>query len=199
MSGPDPSSADFFEAKYQRAADSDPWQFATASYEVQRYEAIMQALNGRRYSRAFEPGCSVGVLTEQLATVCDQVDAYDFSLTAVAAAKARCAHLPGVAIHCEALSSDAPWASFELIVLSEIGYYFTAGDWRELIKAMVDQMQPGTVLLASHWLGTSADHVQTGAAVHAAIGDLLLRRTLLQQHPGFRLERWIRVSRDEEV
>ncbi len=74
----DQSSAEFFEAKYRAAADGDPWKFATRDYELRRYDAVMRALGGRRYARGFEPGCSVGVLTERLATVCDEVDACDF-------------------------------------------------------------------------------------------------------------------------
>jgi cyclopropane fatty-acyl-phospholipid synthase-like methyltransferase len=193
MNDLNPSSAEFFEGKYRSAPDNDPWQFATAQYELLRYDAIMNALEGRRYARAFEPGCSVGVLTERLATVCDAVDACDFSPTAVAAARTRCAHLEDVTIRCDALSAKAPWSAYDLIVLCEIGYYFTARQWTVLVNAMVEGMQPGTVLLASHWLGDSKDHIQSGDAVHAAFRDPQLLLDLTQHHEGFRLERWIRT------
>jgi hypothetical protein len=194
MSGPNPSSPSFFEAKYRAAADADPWKFATAAYELQRYDTIMHALAGRRYARAFEPGCSVGILSERLATVCDAVDACDFAPTAVAAAKVRCGRLPGVTVACRALTAEECWAAFDLIVLCEIGYYFAAAAWRELVESMVPGMQPGTVLLASHWLGSSKDHVQTGDAVHVALRHRLLERTLSERHEGFCLERWTRTK-----
>jgi 2-polyprenyl-3-methyl-5-hydroxy-6-metoxy-1,4-benzoquinol methylase len=192
MSHPDPSSAAFFEAKYQTASNGDPWHFATARYELQRYNAIIDALDGQRYARCFEPGCSVGVLTERLATVCDAVDACDFSPTAVTIAQQRCTHLPGVTIRCSALSVNVAWSEYSLIVLCEIGYYFTARQWQALVTAMVHSMRPGTVLLASHWLGTSKDHRQSGDAVHAALVHPHLHRTSTQHHEGFRLERWTR-------
>jgi hypothetical protein len=47
----------FFEAKYRE--NSDPWAFASNDYEQNRYSEILYALDGRRYRRAFEPGCSI--------------------------------------------------------------------------------------------------------------------------------------------
>ena len=194
MSAPKTSTADFFEAKYKSAPDADPWKFATAAYELERYDAVLKALSGRRYTHAFEPGCSVGVLTERLATIADRVDASDFSPTAVAAASARCAHLPGVSVRCATLDTNQPWADFDLVVICEIGYYFSPETWAEMVESMVLGMHPGSILLASHWLGTSNDHVQSGDAVHDAIVNPLLQRTLSERHEGFRLERWIRTA-----
>ena len=194
----DISSAEFFEAKYRAAKDADPWNFASSAYEQQRYDAIIHALSGRRYRRAFEPACSVGVLTTRLATLCDQVSACDFSETAVAAAQARCVHLSNVTVCCRALTADETWSDYDLITLCEIGYYFSADAWRHLVDRMVDAMQPGTVLLASHWLGTSVDHVQSGSVVHQALQHPLLAQSLHQRHEhrngGFVLERWTRIA-----
>lgn len=186
------SSADFFEAKYRGNPHGDPWSFATSEYELERYGIVMNALAGRRYRYAYEPGCSVGVLTEQLASVCDQIDACDFSATAVEIARKRCQMLPGANIRCAALLSNAPWAKFDLIVLSEIGYYFTATEWRALVESIVNTVRPGTVLLASHWLGASADHMQRGDEVHEAIIHPLLDCTLSKRYARFRLDRWTR-------
>jgi SAM-dependent methyltransferase len=194
MSEPYKSSPEFFEAKYRAATDGDPWKFATADYELRRYDAVMAALAGRRYAHAFEPGCSVGVLTERLATICDTVDACDFSPTAVAAAVGRCSDLPGVTVRCATLAAEQPWDDFDLIVLCEIGYYFTPKAWQELVETMALGMRPGAALLASHWLGCSKDHVQSGNDVHAALRHSLLQRTLSERHEGFRLERWIRAE-----
>jgi cyclopropane fatty-acyl-phospholipid synthase-like methyltransferase len=193
MTQRDTSSAEFFEAKYHSAPDADPWKFATSEYELRRYDAVMQALTNRRYRYAFEPGCSVGVLTERLATLCDKVDSCDFSITAAAAAKARCEHLPAVTVRCAALTASEPWATFDLVVLCEIGYYFTSTKWKELVETMVLAMQPGAVLLASHWLGCSNDHIQSGDTVHMALQHPLLQLTLSERHQGFRLERWTRT------
>jgi predicted TPR repeat methyltransferase len=185
------STADFFEAKYQERPD--PWDFAGSRYELARYDAIVAALNHRRYRNAIETGCSIGVLTERLATLCDHVLAFDFSPAAAAQASDRCSHLPGVQIECATFEDHLPASGFDLIVLSEIGYYFTLADWHHLTARIVDSMAPGTTLLAEHWLGQSADHVIGGDVVHDILR--LHPRLALQhseRHEAFRLDRWER-------
>lgn len=193
MNRPYTSTPDFFEAKYRIAPDADPWKFATSDYELQRYEVVMKSIAGRRYCHAYEPGCSVGVLTRQLSSLCDRVYACDFSSTAVSAAQKRCEGLSGVTIRCEPLTTRAPWSSFDLIVLCEIGYYFATDDWMELVESLVQGMRPGTVLLASHWLGDSADHLRGGDQVHDAVTHPLLACTRSERYEGFRLDQWVRT------
>jgi methylase of polypeptide subunit release factors len=116
------TSQEFFEAKYRE--NSDPWAFASNDYEQNRYSVILRALGSRRYRRAFEPGCSIGILTARLASICDHIDAIDISPTAVTRARHYCAHLDNVNIHCGSLPKDVPAGTFDLVILSEIGYYF---------------------------------------------------------------------------
>ncbi len=49
------------------ASDPDPWRLATSWYERRKYALTVDALPNERYRRAFEPGCSIGVLSELLA------------------------------------------------------------------------------------------------------------------------------------
>ena len=118
-----PTSAEFFETMY--AEREDPWEFASSQYERDRYAAIVRALGNRRYRRAFEPGCSIGILTPQLAAFCDRVEAMDISPTAAARARARCERLPNVQVLCGSLPEMIPDGEIDLVVFSEIGYYFT--------------------------------------------------------------------------
>ena len=188
----DKSSATFFEAKYR--AKADPWDFAHSPYELARYDAVMAAVSGRRYRRTFEPGCAVGVLTERLAAISDSVQACDFSETAVGRARARCADLPNVTITCGALAMDTSFRGFDLIVVSEIGYYFKLPTWIEMASRFAASMDPGATLLASHWLGQSKDHRISGDAVHEALrASPLLRVTHEERHEAFRLDRFVRL------
>jgi len=186
------SSAAFFEAKYREK--SDPWGFSSEAYELLRYEAIIRAIAHRRYRRAFEPGCSIGVLTERLATHCDEVYAIDFSLSASAQARARCAHLPHVEVCCASFPEGGPATDFDLLVLSEIGYYFTGQDWRRISRELLDSMPQGGILLAAHWLGYSRDHRISGDEVHAI---LLSHPRVKLEHsergPNMRLDRLVRL------
>ena len=188
----DKSSAAFFEAKFRAAAD--PWNFAGSPYEQARYDAIMVALAGRRYVRAFEPGCAVGVLTERLAAICDAVVACDFSPTAVQRARERCHDLPNVTLRSAVLNAETSLRGFDLIVLSEIGYYFKQHAWTEMVAHLAGSMDKGATLLASHWLGHSKDHRISGDAVHEALRTSpLLRVTHEERHEAFRLDRFVRV------
>ncbi len=192
MNADNKSSSEFFEAKYQTVAD--PWNFAGSEYELRRYGATMAALSHRRYKRAFEPGCSVGVLTERLAGICDAVEAIDFSATAVERARERCAALPNVTILCESLADRRSVAEFDLTVLSEVGYYFTPDDWQAKSAGLIASMRPGTVLLGVHWLGTSADHKMGGDEVHQILrSNSLLQLEHSERHETFRLDRWTRA------
>jgi SAM-dependent methyltransferase len=183
-----PSSQKFFEQKYRE--DSDPWYFASSPYELGRYDAVLAALSNRRYRRAFEPGCSIGVLTQRLALLCDRVDAIDISPTAVSLARQRCAKLSNVSIQCASLASSAP-ENFDLLVFCEIGYYFSHEELLTVLANCVSHLAPGGICLASHWLGVSPDHILSGDDVHevaASIPDLYLEQSERNSH--FRLDRW---------
>jgi SAM-dependent methyltransferase len=184
-----PTSADFFETMY--AEREDPWEFASSQYERDRYAAIVRALGHRRYRRAFEPGCSLGILTAQLAAFCDRVEAMDISPTAVERARLRCEALPNVQILCGSLPETIPNGEIDLVVFSEIGYYFTETQLSSAATELVKRMTPEGTFLAAHWLGSSPDHVLGGDHVHSilqAIPDLTLLQS--ERYPGFRLDRW---------
>jgi SAM-dependent methyltransferase len=187
------TSAEFFERKYREHAD--PWNFAQSDYEQSRYEAIIGALGRRRYERAFEPGCSVGELTWRLATKCRQVDAMDISAAAIDRAKRRCSGLPNVDLRVGGLPHQIPDGTFDLIVFSEIGYYFEETHLQDLAKTLVQRIGPSGTLLAAHWLGTSKDHVLSGDRVHEILRSLDgLRLVYSERHEGFRLDRWERIG-----
>jgi SAM-dependent methyltransferase len=182
-------SEEFFDKLY--LADADPWNFARSDYELRRYSAEISFLQGRRFERGFEPGCSIGVLTEKLAPLCDRLDAIDISPTAACLARKRCNHLKHVSVRQGSLPQDIPSGPFDLIVLSEIGYYFEAPALEKLGAELVSRLEREGVFLAAHWLGNSPDHLLTGDRVHQVLGCLPgLRLTASDRHPGYRIDRW---------
>jgi SAM-dependent methyltransferase len=191
------TSEEFFERKYR--ADGDPWNFATSPYEQQRYEIILRAIDHRRYRRALEPGCSVGVLTSRLASFCEEVAAFDISPSAVTSARERCSGLANVHLSCTSFSEGRVDGQFDLIVLSEIGYYFEVPELRRIATCLMSHLLPGGVILAAHWLGASSDHVLTGDTVHEVLHSTFeqegLALELADNYPAFRLDRWTKVRR----
>ena len=173
------SSPAFFDAKYHEK--SDPWNFSSDAYELARYNEIIASISGRRYNHAFEPGCSIGVLTEKLAEHCGAVTACDFSAPAARQAKARCSSLPWVNVLCASITDRAD-GPFDLLILSEIGYYFSLEAWQAISWSLMDQLASGATVIGAHWLGSSAHHCISGDAVH----DVLLN------HPGFSVDLSVR-------
>lgn len=186
------SSSAFFEAKYKEKAD--PWNFTTDAYELQRYDAIVSAISHQQYRRAFEPGCSIGVLTERLADYCDAVYAIDFSPSASKQAKDRCAHLPNVEVRCASILEAPHMEDFDLLMLCEIGYYFSAEEWQRISSGLIESLPCGATVLGAHWLGESQDHRISGDEVHA----ILFRQPGLQleyaeRSEAMRLDRWMKL------
>ena len=192
MATSDTTSPEFFEERYRN--ERDPWNFEHSEYEQDRFERIAQALAQRRYRHALEPGCSIGTLTVRLATLCDRITAFDLSPTAVTQARERCAGYPHVELRVAALDVATPVEAHDLIILSELGYYFSPEAWEALATDLASRMQQGTVLLASHWLGHSEEHVQHGDEVHRTLRAVPhLRLEHEERRPGFRLDRFVRI------
>lgn len=189
------TSRHFFEQKYRENAD--PWSFASDDYEQRRYEVILEYVEAGRYERAFEPGCSIGVLTEQLAERCGHVVATDIAESAVALARRRCRGRSNVNIEQGSLSENLPAGTFDLIVFSEIGYYFAELELERLARRMRRQLDVGGSLIAAHWTGESGDHVLAGPRVHTLLDEHLGMTHLAHRDPdrgagpdGFVLDMW---------
>jgi trans-aconitate methyltransferase len=184
-----PVSEAAFDARYRHC--SDPWQFATSPYEAGRYAATLAALTRATYRRGFEPGCSIGVLTQLLATRCDHLIATDLSETAVRLARQRCAGLANVDIHHSHLAGELPPGTFDLVIFSEIGYYFSIETLRQVAGLLAERLEPGGEFVATHWLGESPDHPLHGDTVHAVLEECLpWDKTGAWRHVGFRIDRW---------
>ena len=73
-----------------------------------KYAATVEALGDRRFGRALEVGCSIGVLTELLAARCDALLAVDVSVRAVERARARLTGAPHVRVERRTLPEELP-------------------------------------------------------------------------------------------
>ncbi|MBL3556990.1 MULTISPECIES: SAM-dependent methyltransferase [Marinobacter] len=185
---PDTSPA-FFERLYQ--SSEDPWNFRHSTYERERYAAICHSLADREYRSAFEPGCAIGELTAMLAPLCHSLEAIDFSASAVETARHRCQDYRHVDIHKGALPEDIPAGPLDLIVFSEIGYYFTPEALESLIIQLWSILEPGGRLVACHWLGHSDDHQLHGSKVHNILGRVLgAPEGPKTVNDGYTLQRW---------
>jgi len=154
---------DYFDSLY--AANGDPWAFASSAYEAAKYAATLAALPQARYANALELGCSIGVLTQQLAPRCARLLATDIAETALADARSRCADLPQITFERRDLVTDFPPGRFDLILLSEVGYYLSQADLNVLRAQIASALAPGGDVLLVHYTGVT-NYPLSADAVH---------------------------------
>jgi SAM-dependent methyltransferase len=157
----------YFRERY--AVSPDPYGLADRWYEARKYALTVALLPRRRYGAAFEPGCSIGVLTAQLAARCDRVLACDAIPHAAASARKRTAALPNVQVEERVVPREWPPRSFDLIVFSELLYYFGGADLDQVLRLGTGALRPGGHLLAVHWRHPAPDHPRSGDDVHQAL------------------------------
>ncbi len=146
-----PSS--YFDGLY--ADDADPWDFATSDYEREKYAATLAALPRERYAAALEVGCSIGVLTRQLAGRTADLLSLDIAERALDQARERCRDLSHVRFARMGVPSDWPKGRFDFILLSEVVYYLDRGDVARLAERIASALHPDADILLVHWLGAT--------------------------------------------
>ncbi|MGB3769364.1 MAG: SAM-dependent methyltransferase [Phormidesmis sp.] len=157
---------DYFEKMY--AANIDPWNFETSEYEAQKYAATIAALPKETYRAGFEIGGSIGVLTQKLAARCQSLLSIDVSEQAQARAKERCQALSHVKFEVMQVPHQYPNRTFDLTLVSEVGYYWSKKDLQTAQQKITDHLEPGGHLLLVHWTPYVESYPLTGDEVHDA-------------------------------
>jgi len=178
------ADADYFDALYAEA--DDPWGLAERFYEQRKRSVLLASLPKETFRRAFEPGCANGLLTAELAARCEVVLAWDGAASAVQQTRTRVADL-GVRVEQRRIPDDWPEGSFDLIVLSEVGYY--CEDLSLLAEQVRGSLAGDGALVACHWNHPAPDHPHTASQVHDALtADLCLVAT--HREADFLLDVW---------
>jgi hypothetical protein len=196
VSRPKPASADqpidraYLDSLY--SAKPDPWGIAQGFYERRKRDLVMGCLLRERYASAFEPGCSRGELTARLAPRVDRLLAADYHADAVDGARRRVGGLPQVEIAQLLLPDQWPSGrTFDLIVLSELGYFFTPPAWRQLCILAAASLEPQGTVLACHWRHDFAERSQPTDALHHRLDSALDRpRRLHLDDDDFVIDVW---------
>ncbi len=179
-----------FERQYRE--HGDPWDYESSAYERAKYDRTLDALGDRTYPFALELGASIGVLTERLAPRCGRLITLEPARTAVEQARGRLELVPNVDVRLGSAPEDLPDWSFDLVVCSELLYYFSSDELDGVLDALELRMPRAATLLAVHWRGRGT-HQLTGDEVHAV---LCRRPELVRVHgdvqPEYVLDRFER-------
>lgn len=152
------------------SGEQDPWQLDDFAYERRRLELVLACLGRERYQRILEIGCATGQLSELLTGRADTVVAIDASERALEVARNRSGAVRWI---CGAAPADLPEEAFDVIILSEIGYFLDGLDLTATLRRVRRQLTRRGEIVLAHWRGPTTGIPLDGAVVHAQAAALL--------------------------
>lgn len=175
------------------SAHDDPWNFETSDYERDKYAATVAALPKAQYQNAFEIGCSIGVLSRMLADKCKKLLSVDIAEAPLAKAKERLQDKPQVTVQKLVVPNEFPEQQFDLVMMSEVGYYLSMPDLQRLQQQIISHLEPGGHLMLVHWTPYVHDYPLTGDEVHESFLQLCgpeqpFKQLLHQRQPNYRMD-----------
>ena len=181
----------YFEQMYRH--NVDPWGFEQSPYERRKYAVTVASLPRDRYRSAYEPGCSVGVLTELLANRCDRLLSTDIIPAALQRAEARLRNKPHVWLEQRSIPEEWPTGQFDLVMLSEIAYYFDETDLGKIVECVRNSTSRGAHVVGVHWRGET-NYPLSGDRCHELISQVpWLARIVQHREEEFLLDVWERL------
>jgi SAM-dependent methyltransferase len=171
------TSSGAFDRLYADAPLNDPWASALPQYRYQqrKYDALMRLLRGRRYRRALDLGCGLGLLTERLASRVDEVLGIDISKVALRRAAERTRAFKNVGFRQGDILSLDPELDgrFDLIVVADTIYYLPSPIRDETLKYLADRVArlltpDGVLLLVNHYFPMPNAETRLTLRIHRA-------------------------------
>lgn len=184
-------TADYFDALFQQ--NSDPWQFKSRWYESRKRALTLACLPAWHYGSVYEPGCANGELSAALAARCDNLLVTDGAHRAVAMATARLAQFAHVQVRLAWVPKQWPQETFDLIVLSEFGFYLDGPQLDALAAKTTASLRPGGTVVACHWRRPIEGCQFSGDQVHQRLSDAMALHHISQLlEPDMQLDVWSR-------
>ena len=184
----------YFDALFR--GNDDPWAFKSRWYESRKRAITLAVLPHPRYASAYEPGCANGELSAALATRCERLLVSDGNERAVTLARARLAGCANTRVVRAAMPTEWPDETFDLVVLSEIGYFLSAADLDTVTARVRAGLNPGGTVVACHWRRPIDGCDMGGDVVNERIGrGLALPHLSGVLEADFRLDVWTEVAR----
>ncbi|MEP7161275.1 MAG: PIG-L family deacetylase [Dermatophilaceae bacterium] len=158
-----------FDAMYDGDTD-DPWGFEDSFYEERKRMLTLAVLGRERYRNGLEIGCATGRLTQSLAERVDCLTGMDISAAALRVAARR--RFPGsrrsgtVSWKLGGAPEEVPAGPFDLIVMSEVGYFLSPRSLLATLRRVRGSLASGGEIVLVDWRHPTRDIPLNGDLVH---------------------------------
>jgi SAM-dependent methyltransferase len=103
-----------------------------------------------------------------------------------------------------AVPEEFPGAHFDLVLMSEVGYYWSREDLARVCQKIAGALRPGGLWLLVHWTPPVRDYPLTGDEVHEQVLHFAtqsggLRRLAGRREDSYRLDLLQRLDARQEV
>lgn len=144
------TAADF--SPVYEGASHDAWNYTRNPYEKLRFDMVMDALMTIHAKKALEVGCAEGHLTRRLACHVEGLLACDIMAEAIDRAGAKCGDLKNVRFLRMDVRTDWPEEMFDLLVYSDVLYFFSRKEVKQVLQGSAQHVNVGGYLLfANEW------------------------------------------------
>jgi SAM-dependent methyltransferase len=142
--------ANLFEEHYRADPGGDPFHYIGNRFELSKYHVQVALLADKRYARALEIGCSIGVFSQMAGPLSDDYLGIDCSEAAIESAAERCRDQENVRFQCRHVPLDFPSGPFDAVTMAEVGYYLDGTDLIVLRDAIARETVAGARILLTH-------------------------------------------------
>lgn len=149
-----------FEFERLYLEEGDPWQFASSSYERDKYaHTLERLLQYRRGDKAvLELGCSFGVFSDMLASHFQDVVAADFSSEALATAARRYPQHKNIRWIQGYIQDLKLGRQFDAVICAEVLYYILENESERTCAALERHLGPDGILVTVAGIPTAPDN-----------------------------------------
>jgi cyclopropane fatty-acyl-phospholipid synthase-like methyltransferase len=138
----------YFNWRYR---NPDPYNVSVSSYEREKMERVMAALGfEKRFGSILEIGCGEGNMTARLASIADKALATDISDMAVRRTRLMTSACANVETRRLDLLSDEPPGQFDLVMVSEVLYYFERHQLPAVLERITSCVKSGGCVALIH-------------------------------------------------
>lgn len=129
----------------------DPWSHAVDPEERRKYRVTLDHLSTMQYRRILDVGCSEGVLTRMVSQEYPDGEVLGVDIAARAIRRASRSSGRNLRFACLDILTQTPPGHFDLVLCSEMLYYFGRGERLRLVTECLRQpVRPGGQLVLVH-------------------------------------------------